>query len=81
MGEPLLILLVHVGEEGHVSQEDVDLDDSLNRRTGGNENGLQVRDAGRRLLTNSALHKVATRVTGNLAGAVDGSGGFDGVRL
>ena len=81
MGEPLRVLGVDVGEEGHVGQEDVDLDDLLDAGAGVGEDGLQVLDAGRRLLADGALDEVPLRVGGDLAGAVDGRRGLDGVRL
>jgi hypothetical protein len=37
--------LVHLGKVGHVGQEDVDLDDLVERGAGGFENGRQVLDA------------------------------------
>ena len=40
MGEPLGVLDVDVGEEGHVGQEDVDLDDLLDAGAGSREHGL-----------------------------------------
>ena len=81
MGEPLGVLGVDVGEEGHVGQEDVDLDDLLDAGAGGGEDRLQVFDAGRRLLADGALNEVPLRVRGDLPRAVDGRRGLDGVRL
>jgi len=65
----------------HVSEEGVDLDDLLNRRAGLLENGLEVTDACSSLLLDGSLDQVTLRVTGDLAGAVDGSGGLDGLGL
>lgn len=81
LGEPLLVLDVHVGEQGHVGQEDVHLDDAVERRAGRGEDGLQVRDAGGRLHADGALDQVALGVAGDLPGAVDGRRRLDGVGL
>lgn len=81
MGEPLGVLGVDVGEEGHVGQEDVDLDDLLDAGAGSREDRLQVLDAGGRLLADGALDEVPLRVRGDLPRAVDGRRGLDGVRL
>jgi hypothetical protein len=41
----LCVNRVHLGEFIHIIDEDVDLDDLVNRRAGGFENGAQVLDA------------------------------------
>ena len=69
------------GKVGHVGQEDVDLDHLLDRRAGLLEDGLEVADAGRRLLLDRALDQVALGVAGDLARAVDGAGRLDGLGL
>ena len=69
------------GKVGHVSQEGVDLDDLLDGRAGLLEDGLEVGNAGGRLLLDGALDQVALGIAGDLAGAVDGGGGLDGLGL
>lgn len=69
------------GKVGHVGQEGVDLDDLADGRAGLLEDGLEVGDAGGRLLLDGALDQVALGVAGDLAGAVDGGGGLDGLGL
>lgn len=81
VGKPLLVLLVHVGEQRHVGQEDVNLDDPLDGGTGGCEDSLQVGNADCCLLANGTFHKIAIGVTGNLARAVNGGWRLDGVGL
>lgn len=65
----------------HVSKEGVDLDDLLDGGASGLEDSLEVLDAGSGLLLDGTLDKVAVRVAGNLARAVYGSRGLDGVRV
>ena len=65
----------------HVGQEDVALDDLFNRRAGLLEDGLEVGNAGGRLLLDGALDEVALGVAGDLSRAVDGVGRFDGLGL
>lgn len=81
MGDPLLVLLVHVGEVGHVGQEDVDLDDLVDGRAGLLQNGLQVLQAQGGLLADGALGQGTGRVEVELPRAVDGRGRLDGMRL
>jgi hypothetical protein len=69
------------GEVGHVSQKHIDLDHLGNLGTGLLEDGLEVADAGSSLLLDGALDEVALSVTRDLAGAVDGSRGLDGLGL
>lgn len=66
---------------GHVGKEDVDFHDFLNTRTSSCENSLQVLDASGSLLLDGTLNQVTLDITGDLARAVDGSWGLDGVRL
>lgn len=68
-------------EVGHVGDEDVHLDDLLDAGAGGGEHGLQVLDTGGRLLLNGALNQVTLGIAGDLAGAVNGRRGLDGVGL
>lgn len=68
-------------EVGHVGDEDVHLDDLLDAGAGGGEHGLQVLDAGGRLLLDGALDQVTLGVAGDLARAVDGRRSLDGVGL
>lgn len=65
----------------HVGQEDVDLDHFLDAGAGSRENGLEVLNALSGLLLNGALEEIALGVQGDLAGAVDGGGGLDGLGL
>lgn len=69
------------GKVVHVGEEDVDLDDLLDAGAGRGEDGLQVLDARGRLLLDGALGQVAVDIPGDLAGAVDGGWGLDGVGL
>lgn len=66
---------------GHVSDEDVDLDNLLNSGSSSSQDGLEVLDARSRLLLDGALHQVTLSITGNLAGTVDGAGGLNGLGL
>lgn len=66
---------------GHVGNEDIDLDNLLNGGTGLLEDSLEIGNASGSLLLDRALDKVALGVTGDLAGAVDGRGGLDGLGL
>lgn len=68
-------------EVGHVGDEDVDLDDLLDAGAGGGQDSLEVADTGSGLLLDGALDQVALGITGDLAGAVDGSRCLDGVGL
>ena len=74
-------MLVSYSKVGHVGNEDIDLDNLLNGGTGLLEDSLEVGNASGSLLLDRALDKVALGVTGDLAGAVDGRGGFDGLGL
>lgn len=65
----------------HVRDEDGGLDDSGQGRAGLLENGIQVLAALSRLLGDGALNQSAIGSEGDLAGAVDGSGSLDGLRL
>jgi hypothetical protein len=78
---PLLVLPVHLGEGGHVGQEDIDLDDLVDGRAGLDEDGLEVLEAESRFLGDGALDQVTSRVQVDLPRAVDGSGRLDGVGL
>lgn len=69
------------GKVTHVGEEDVDLDDLGNGRAGLLEDGLEVGDALLGLLGDVALDQDALGVEGDLAGAVDGGGGLDGLGL
>lgn len=69
------------GKVGHVGQEGIDLDHLLDGRAGLLEDSLEVGNAGGRLLLDGALDQVALGVTGNLARAVDGSMGLNGLGL
>lgn len=65
----------------HVRDENSGLDDSSQRRAGLLENYIQVLAALSRLLGDSTLNQGAIGSQGDLAGAVDGSGSLDGLRL
>lgn len=65
----------------HVGDENGGLDNSRQRRACLLENNIQVLAALSRLLGNSALNQGAIGSKGDLAGAVDGSGSLDGLRL
>lgn len=66
---------------GHVRQEDVDLDDLLDRRASLLEDGLEVRAAQLGQVGDGALEKSAFRGEVDLARAVDGRRRLDGLRL
>jgi len=66
---------------GHVGDEGVHLDNLLNRGTSLLEDGLEVLNALPRLLLDRTGDEVTLGVTGDLTGAVDGSGGLDGLGL
>lgn len=65
----------------HVRDENSGLDDSGQGRASLLENGIQVLAARPRLLGDGALNQGAIGSKGDLAGAVDGSGSLDGLRL
>lgn len=69
------------GEEAHVGQEDVDLNDLGQRRVGSLEDSLEVLDALGSLVLDRALDESASLVRGDLARAEDGKGGLDGLGL
>lgn len=69
------------GKVGHVSQEGIDLDHLLDGRAGLLEHGLEIANAGGRLLLNGALDQVSLRIARDLARAVDGVRGLDGLGL
>lgn len=66
---------------GHVSEEDTDLDDLLNRGASSLQDDLQAGNAGGSLLLDGSLNEVSLGVPGDLTGAVDGGGGLDGLGL
>lgn len=66
---------------GHVGQEGVDLDHLLDGRASLLKDGLEVANAGSRLLLDGALNQIALGIAGDLARAVDGGGGLDGLGL
>ena len=68
-------------EVGHVGQEDIDLDDLLDRRAGLGQNRLEVPDTSSRLLAGCAVDDLAILVTRNLARAVYGRRRLDGLGL
>lgn len=73
--------LISYRKVGHVGDEDVDLDNLLDAGTSSCENSLQVLDAGGSLLLDGTLNQVALDITRDLARAVDGGRGLDGVGL
>jgi hypothetical protein len=73
----LLIGSVHLRKVGHISQEDIDLDDLGHLRTGGGQNGLDVVAAGLGLLADGAGDKGAGGVGGDLARDEDCAVGAD----
>lgn len=81
MGEELLIGSVHLGEVGHISEEDVDLDDLVNTGPGSVQNGLDVIAAGLCLFADVALDEVAGSISGNLAGDEELAVGTDSLGL
>lgn len=66
---------------GHISEEDVNLDDLLDGRAGLLEDGLEVVNAGARQLLDRARDQFAFSVAGDRARAVDGARGLDGLGL
>lgn len=63
------MLLLHSGTHskvGHIREEDIHLDDLLDRRACLGQDGLQVADAGGSLLLDGAGHEIALRVAGDL---------------
>ena len=69
------------GEVGHVGQEGIDLDHLLDGRAGLLKDSLEVGNASGSLLLDGALDQVALGIAGNLARAVDGGWGLDGLGL
>jgi hypothetical protein len=69
------------GKVVHVGQEDVDLDDLGDVGASGLNDGLEVLAALSSLLADSALDEGQIRGDGDLARAVDGRWGLDGLRL
>jgi hypothetical protein len=65
----------------HVDQEGIDLDNLVKGGTSLLEDSLEVGNALSSLLLNGALNQVALSVTGDLARAVDGGRGLDGLGL
>ena len=84
MREELLVRAVHLGKVVHGRDEHVDLDDLLQRGAGGGEHIRQVRDA---LLGHlgDAMRGEREDLAGgcawDLAGAVDGAVGLDGLGI
>lgn len=68
-------------EAGHVREEDGGLDDLLDGGTGLREDSLEVLDAEGSLLGDSSVLQHALGVEVDLAGAVDGASGLDGLGL
>lgn len=66
---------------GHIGEEGIDLDHLLNTRTSLLQYGLQVGDAGSRLLLDGALDEIALGIAGDLSRTVDGSRCLDGLGL
>ena len=81
MGEPLLVLAIHLSKVAHVREEDGGLDNLGDGRAGLLNDGLDVLAALSRLLGDGALDEGAVRLEGDLAGAVDSSRGLDGLGL
>ena len=81
MGKVFGVRLVHLGEVGHVGQEDVDLDDARDVGAGFGEDGLDAFAAGGRLLADGAGYEGAGFVGGDAARDVDVGAGDDGVGL
>lgn len=69
------------GKVGHVGDEGVHLDDLGKRRASLLKDGLEVLNALPGLLLDRAGDEVALGVAGDLARAVDGGGGLDGLGL
>lgn len=66
---------------GHIRDEDVALDNLGDGRTSLLQDGLEVLAALLGLVGDGALNQGALSSEGNLAGAVDGRGGLDGLGL
>lgn len=81
MGEVLLEDAVHLGKVGHVVEEDVDLDDLLDRGVGFFQDGDDVLAALGGLVGDVALDQGASLVGGDLAGDEDIGTGDDGLGL
>lgn len=82
MRKELLISSVHLGEVVHGGDEDVDLDDALEGGTGGLEDGGEVLAALLGELPDVVLlegENLAGWERRDLAGAVDGGWGLDGL--
>lgn len=82
MGEELLVRAVHLSEVVHSRDEHVDLDDLLERGSSGLEDIRQVGDALLGHLGDGVLglgEDLAGGGAGDLAGAVDGVAGLDGL--
>ena len=80
--EELLVGSVHLGEVVHGGDEDVDLDDALEGGAGGGENGREVLAALLGELADvvgSECEDLACCEGWDLAGAVDGGWGLDGL--
>lgn len=69
------------GKVGHVGEEDVDLDDFLDRGASLLEDSLEVDDALLGLVGDGALDESTVGGKGDLAREVDGRRGLDGLRL
>lgn len=67
VSEPLRVLLVHLGEEAHICQEDVHFDHLFKPRAGFRQDGLQILKDLSRLFVNGALDEVALRIHGDRA--------------
>ncbi len=65
----------------HVGEEDVNLDHLGDGGAGLGQHGLQVLDAGSRLVLDASLNEIPLLVARDLAGAVDGRGRLDGLGL
>jgi hypothetical protein len=81
VGEELLISSVHLGEVGHISEEDIDLDNLVDAGPGSVNNGLDIVAAGLCLFADVALDEVAGSVSGDLAGDEELAVGTDGLGL
>ena len=77
----LLILAIHFRKIRHVGQEDIDLDDLLDRGVGRGEDGFDVGDAGGCFFGDAALHEGAGGGARDLARDVDLGWGGDGLGL
>lgn len=81
VGEPLLVLAVHLGKVIHAGQEDGGLDDLGDGRARLLDDSLDVLAALGCLLGDGAFDKGAVGLQGNLTRAVDRSRGLDGLGL